>query len=201
MNNKGLLVVISGPSGVGKGTVLKNVFERDANVRVSISATTRRPRLGEKEGTHYYFVSRDAFMELVQSGGMLEYAEYNGNFYGTPRAMVERELALGHDVILEIEVQGGMQVKAAHPETLMLFVMPPNMAELEKRLTERNTEDKETIARRIATAKGEMLKAYDYDYVVVNDDVDTAAEKLRAILYAAKCSAKYMKEFIDEVQK
>ena len=201
MNNKGLLVVISGPSGVGKGTVLKNIFARNLNVKVSVSATTREPRLGEEEGTHYFFMSREKFCEIVENGGMLEHAEYSGNFYGTPRDMVERELEAGHDVILEIETRGAMQIKNAYPDTLMIFVMPPSMEELKKRLIERRTESEKVINLRLEIAKREMEKAYSYDYVVINDNIEDAAEKLRAILCAAKCSAVYMKEFIDEVQE
>ncbi|MEG1952641.1 MAG: guanylate kinase [Hydrogenoanaerobacterium sp.] len=201
MNNKGLLVVISGPSGVGKGTVLKNIFATDENVKVSVSATTRKPRPGEVDGTHYFFVNEKQFLQAVNDGGMLEYAQYSGNYYGTPRQMVERELALGHDVILEIEVQGAMQIKKAYPEVLTIFVMPPSMCELKKRLTERRTEDEAAISRRIDTAQKELQMAYDYDYIVINDKIDAAAQRLKAILCAEKCSAKYMKEFIDEVQK
>ncbi len=200
MTKQGLLVVISGPSGVGKGTVLRSFMAQNENVRLSISATTRSPRPGEEDGVHYYFLSRERFLELARSGGMLEHAEYSGNYYGTPRDMVQRELDAGNDVILEIDVQGAMQVKAARPDALMVFILPPSMAELTRRLVDRRTEDEATINRRLAAARGELEQAHRYDYAVVNDNIEDAVEKLAAILLAAKCSTRYLNDFINEVQ-
>lgn len=201
MNKKGLLVVISGPSGVGKGTVLRSYLAQNNNVKVSISATTRAPRPGEEDGVHYFFMTEPQFSALAENGGMLEHASYSGNRYGTPRAMVEQELVAGNDVILEIEVQGAMQVKQSCPDALMLFILPPSIAELTKRLIDRRTESEEAISRRLGAANYELAQAYDYDYAVINDNVDDAVSKIGAILRAAKCSTGYMKEFIDEVQK
>jgi len=201
MNNKGLLVVISGPSGVGKGTVLRSYLAQNKKVKVSISATTRKPRPGEEDGVHYYFMAEERFCQLAENDGMLEHAQYSGNYYGTPREMVERELCAGNDVILEIEVQGAMQVKQKCPDALMIFILPPSMAELTKRLIDRRTEDEETINRRMAAAKNELAQASSYDYAVINDNVDDAVEKIGAILRAAKCSTNYMKDFINEVQQ
>ncbi|WP_343252503.1 guanylate kinase [Ligaoa zhengdingensis] len=200
MTKQGLLVVISGPSGVGKGTVLRSFMAQNENVRLSISATTRSPRPGEEDGVHYYFLSRERFLELAGSGDMLEHAEYSGNYYGTPRDMVQRELDAGNDVILEIDVQGAMQVKAARPDALMVFILPPSMAELTRRLVDRRTEDEVTINRRLAAARGELEQAHRYDYAVVNDNIEDAVEKLAAILRAAKCSTRYLNDFINEVQ-
>lgn len=201
MNKKGLLVVISGPSGVGKGTVLRSYLAQNDNVKVSISATTRAPRPGEEDGVHYFFMTEGQFNTLAENGGMLEHASYSGNRYGTPRAMVEQELVAGNDVVLEIEVQGAMQVKRSCPDALMLFILPPSIAELTKRLIDRRTESEEAISRRLEAANYELAQAYDYDYAVINDNVDDAVSKIGAILHAAKCSTSYMKEFIDEVQK
>lgn len=201
MNKRGLLVVVSGPSGVGKGTVLRSFLAQNENVKVSVSATTRTPRPGEEDGTHYYFMTEECFCGLAENGGMLEHAQYSGNYYGTPRARVECELCAGNDVILEIEVQGARQVKEACPEALMIFILPPSFAELTKRLTDRKTEDEKTIQRRMEAAKCELAQAGCYDYAVVNDNVDDAVQKIGAILRAAKCSTGYMKEFIDEVQQ
>lgn len=202
MNKKGLLVVVSGPSGVGKGTVLKCYLAQNPDhVKVSVSATTRAPRPGEVDGEHYHFISRERFQEMIESGRMLEYAQYSGNYYGTPCDMVERELEAGNDIILEIEVQGALQVKRRRPDAVLLFVLPPSFEELSKRLVERHTESEEVIARRLNAAGAELAQVYRYDYALVNDDIDEAARKLGAILCAAKCSTAHMKEFIDEVQK
>ena len=201
MNNKGLLVVFSGPSGVGKGTVLKEYLAGHSGVKVSVSATTRAPRPGEVDGVHYHFVTEQEFLAIRDRDGMLEWACYNGNYYGTPREMVERERAAGYDVVLEIEVQGAKKVKLQCPDALMIFVLPPTVEELKSRLIGRNTEDPETIRRRLNAAREELAQAHCYEYAVVNDDIQTAARKLGAILEAAKCGAAYMKDWIDEVQK
>ncbi len=199
MNKKGLLVVLSGPSGCGKGTVLKELLTKKEGLFLSVSATTRRPRPGEIDGQSYYFLSRDRFLELVDNGGMLEYACYCDNYYGTPKDSVEAKRAQGIDVILEIEVQGAMQIKQKCPDAVMVFVMPPSMAELARRLVDRNTEDEETVSRRMAKAVEEMRHAKEYDYIVVNDTVENAVENLWGIVLAEKLTVRQLGGFVDEV--
>ncbi|MDD3193282.1 MAG: guanylate kinase [Oscillospiraceae bacterium] len=200
MNKRGLLLVFSGPSGVGKGTVLKEYLQSHPNTAFSVSATTRKPREGEIHGQHYYFMDRQAFDRLVENGGLLEHAEFAGNCYGTPRETVERNLEKGIDVVLEIEVQGALQVKEKCPDALLVFVMPPSFEELSRRLSGRGTEDAETVRRRLSNAAREMQAAKQYDYIVVNQTVEDAASQLEQIVNAAKHTAKYLSEFIDEVE-
>ncbi len=187
MSNRGLLVVVSGPSGCGKGTVLGQLLENDPNVFYSVSATTRKPRPGEIEGVHYFFLTKEQFEEKIKNDGMLEYANYVGNYYGTPKEAVEKQLSAGHNVILEIEVQGAMQVQKRCPEAVLVFMMPPSMEELKRRLVERRTETEEVIQNRLVTAEEEMKAVRQYDYFVINDKVEDAVECLRAILKAEKC--------------
>lgn len=187
MNKRGLLVVVSGPSGCGKGTVLGRLLKEDPNVFYSVSATTRAPRPGEVDGVHYFFLSKEQFEEKIKTGGMLEYANYVGNYYGTPSQAVEDQRSLGHDVILEIEIQGAMQVKAKCPDAVMVFVSPPSMEELKRRLIDRKTESEEVVNNRLKTAEKEMKAISKYDYVVVNDEVENAVSSLKAILQAEKC--------------
>ena len=201
MRNKGLLVIFSGPSGCGKGTVLKELLQHDDSVYLSVSATTRSPREGEQHGVHYYFLSKEEFERLIQENGMLEYASYCGNYYGTPRAAVEKKLNEGLDVILEIEVQGALQVMEHCPEAVSIFILPPSVEELEKRLFGRQTEDIETISKRLLKAKEEMTFAEKYDYVVVNNAVLETANQIEAILTAEKFKQKRMKNAILTVTK
>ena len=184
--DKGLLLVISAPSGGGKGTILQELFAQDENLRLSVSATTRGPRPGEEHGKQYYFLSREEFEGLIQEGKMLEHAEYVGNYYGTPRQPVEDWMDQGHDVVLEIEVKGGAQVKQLMPEGVSIFILPPSMKVLEKRLRGRGTEDEETIQKRLAKAREEIPHAKDYDYIVYNDALEDAVSDLRAIIKAEK---------------
>lgn len=184
--SKGLTIVLSAPSGGGKGTILKELFQRNENLKLSVSATTRNPRPGEEHGVHYYFVSHDEFKSMVDGNRMLEYAQYVGNFYGTPKEPVEAMTAQGYDVVLEIEVQGGVQVIKSTPDVVSIFIVPPSMEVLEKRLRGRGTEDEATIAKRIATAKGEIPQSKYYDYIVVNDDLDTVVNEIAAIIEAEK---------------
>ena len=186
MNDTGLLIVFSGPSGAGKDTVLKRLLEMDNNIRLSISATTRAPRPGEQDGVDYFFLPRDRFLSLIDQDKMLEHAEYCGNFYGTPKEPIEKWNGEGRDVILEIEVQGGAQIKEKRPECVSIFLLPPSLSELEQRLRLRNTEQEETIRKRLETARGEILKAKDYDYVVINDTVEHAVEQILSIIAAEK---------------
>lgn len=189
MNRKGLLLVVSGPSGCGKGTVLGEVFARQPDTYYSVSATTRSPRPGEVDGVQYHFLTKEEFEEKIAAGQMLEYAQYAGNYYGTPAQAVDEKLAQGKNVVLEIEVQGAKQVKLRRPDAVMIFIMPPSMKELRRRLTQRGTEAQEVVERRLETARQEMPQAKDYDYIVFNDTVEEAAQDVCAILRARHCLA------------
>lgn len=175
---RGRLFVISGPSGVGKGTVIARLLADDPNTWKSVSATTRSPREGEIDGVDYYFVDRKDFERTAEGGGFLEWAEYSGNLYGTPVASVQRQLDAGKNVILEIEVQGAFQVKEAAPEAELIFIAPPSVEELERRLRGRGTEDEATIQRRMETARMELSREMEYDKAFVNDDLDTVVNEL-----------------------
>ena len=179
---KGVLFVISGPSGVGKGTINKKLFDEfDGRVAFSVSATTRGPREGEVDGTHYFFISRQEFETRIANNEFLEHAEFAGNCYGTPRSYVLRLLDEGVSVILEIDLQGAMQVKERMPECVSIFILPPSFEELESRLRGRGTETPEKIEKRLAAARHEMEMAHIYDYQIINDDLDAAYAQLRAI--------------------
>lgn len=197
--NKGQLIVFSGPSGVGKGTVLKSYLESRSSILYSVSATTRAPRPTEEDGKDYFFLNRETFEQMADNGEMLEYAGYNGNYYGTPKAPVDRARANGNDVVLEIEVQGAREVKKICPDALLIFVMPPSWKILEERLAGRKTEDEDTVANRLAIAREEMRHAGDYDYIIVNDTVEEAVSRLSCIVSANQYNRMNMKEFIDEV--
>lgn len=199
MKEKGLLIVLSGPSGVGKGTVRQAIFSRDDNKFVySISATTRKPREGEVHGVDYFFLSREEFEQKIQEGKFLEYAEYVGNYYGTPLDFVEKTLESGKDVLLEIEVQGAKQVREKMPDGIFIFLMPPSLEELEKRIIGRGTETIETIQNRMETARKEIELMSLYDYIVENDTIENAVERIQAIVTAEHCrservASKYIK--------
>lgn len=186
MPEKGLLVVVSGPSGSGKGTVLKKLFAKRQKLYYSVSATTRNPRPGETDGVNYFFLTREEFIKQIENNNMLEYAEYSGNYYGTPRSQVEERLSMGFDVILEIEVQGAARVRNSCPGCVSVFLMPPSLAELERRLRHRGTESEEKIRSRLSIAKNEIDTAPDYDYIVVNDTVEKAARQISSIISAEK---------------
>ncbi len=188
MNSKkrGMLVLYTGSSGVGKGTIMQELLKRDKNIRLSVSNTTRPPREGEIDGVHYNFVTKEQFESLIQKDGYLEYAEYCGNYYGTPKQQVEDLLSQGYDVFLEIEVCGGLQIMEKYPDVLSIFVLPPSMDTLEKRLRDRNTEDEETIIERLGQAKREIGCKDKYKYVVVNDKLDDAVDEILDILKKAK---------------
>lgn len=196
--SKGLLIVVSAPSGCGKGTLLAEVLKND-NFYYSVSATTRAPREGEVNGVNYHFTSKEDFEKLIASGGVLEYAQYCGNYYGTPRKAVEDKLAEGKDVILEIEVQGAMKIKQSCPEAVFVFILPPSVETLKERLEKRGTETADVIAKRVAEARGEIEKAYNYDYVIVNDDLDTAVSQFIEAVEAEKLTVKRSTELIDRV--
>lgn len=184
--SKGLLVVFSGPSGVGKGTVLKEVFERDSNLVYSVSCTTRQPRPGEVDGIHYHFISADKFEQNIKDEKMLEYAVYCGNYYGTGAEYVEMQRSAGKDVVLEIETQGALQVMAKRKDAITVFIAPPSFKELEDRLKGRATENEAVINQRITKAKEEFSHMQKYKYVVINDVVETAAEDILSILRAER---------------
>ena len=189
MKKQGILLIISGPSGSGKGTIVEQLC-KDRDFSLSISATTRAPREYEKDGVHYFFHTREEFEQMKERMELLECAEFCGNYYGTPKKYVVEKLAEGQNVILEIEVQGALQVKEIYPEGVLVFLVPPNLEELGNRLTKRGTEDKETINRRIHRALEEIELADRYDYVVVNDTVEQAKEDILSIVRAEqmKCS-------------
>lgn len=184
--NKGLLLVVSAPSGGGKGTILKELFQQDPNLRMSVSATTRQPRPGEEHGEQYYFISREEFRGLIDSGSMLEHAEYVGNYYGTPKGPVDQWRNEGRDVVLEIEVQGGAQIKRLEPDCVSIFITPPSLEVLEKRLRDRGTEEDAVVRQRLETARQELAHAEDYDYIVINDRLEDAVEDMQAIIRAEK---------------
>lgn len=186
-NEKGLLLVLSGPSGVGKGTVCSALRKRESNIVYSVSATTRAPRAGEVDGVNYFFKSREEFQQMIAEDQLLEWAEYVNNYYGTPREYVESQIEQGNDVILEIEVQGAMQVKEKFPHGVFIFLSPPSMEELKNRIVGRGTETDDSITNRMTVATEEIDMMEHYDYVVVNDEVELACDRIQAIVLAEHC--------------
>ena len=188
IKRRGLLIVLSGPSGVGKGTVRKELFSQpNTNYEYSISMTTRLPRVGEVDGVDYFFKTREEFEQLIEEGGLLEHAEFVNNYYGTPLAYVLETIDAGRDVFLEIEVQGAAQIREKAPDALFIFLAPPSLSELESRLIGRGTESEEIIAKRVATAREELEMMSLYDYVVENDEVQNACDKINSIIKAEHC--------------
>lgn len=200
MDDKGTLIVISGFSGAGKGTIVKKLINTYDRYALSISMTTRAPREGERDGVEYFFSTKEQFEEKIKEGGFIEHACYCGNYYGTPRAYVEKQLAEGKDVILEIEIQGALQVKERFPESLLLFVTPPTAGELEKRLRGRKTETEEQIAGRLSRAFEESEGMDGYDYIIINDNLDKCVEDVHSIALAAKCEPIRKKDFIKDIR-
>ncbi|WP_096199309.1 guanylate kinase [Bacillus sp. FJAT-45350] len=184
---KGLLIVLSGPAGVGKGTVCGALRQEDTNIQYSVSATTRNPREGEVDGVNYFFRSRDEFENMIVNDQLLEWAEYVGNYYGTPIDYVKETINKGTDIILEIEVQGALKVKERFPEGVFIFLMPPSLAELRSRIVGRGTETEDIINKRMTVAKEEIDMMKKYDYVVENDQVDLAVDRIKAIVTAEHC--------------
>lgn len=177
---RNLLLVLSGPSGVGKGTIVKKLLSR-GGYALSVSCTTRAPRVGELDGREYFFIGKQKFLEMIESGGFLEYSNHFENYYGTPKEFVEKQLET-HDVILEIEVDGGLQVKKAYPDTVLIMILPPDREELKRRLVGRGTEDPEKIQGRLARMDYELAKAEAYDYKIINDDLDAAVMEIEKII-------------------
>ncbi len=196
--NKGALFVMSGPSGTGKGTICK-VLEEAGEIFLSISSTTREKRAGETDGVTYNYTTREAFREMIDSGLMLEWATYDGNYYGTPKTTVEEMLAEGKNVILEIDVQGGFKVKELFPETVMIFVLPPSMEELKKRLVERGREGETCIKNRMEAARAELELAARYNYVIVNDSLSRCVEEVRDIIKQTEEKRNHIKRLLDEI--
>ena len=201
MKERGILTVISGFSGAGKGTLVKKLMTEYDNYSLSISMTTRQPREGEQDGVHYFFIDREKSESNIEAGLMLEHAEYQGNYYGTPREYVEQQLAAGRDVILEIEYLGAFQVKKMMPEALLLFVTPPSADELLRRLRGRHTETEEQIQGRMKRAIEEAVIVDRYEYILLNDDLDTCVRETHEIIQNAKYSVSRNAAFIDEIRK
>ena len=195
---QGRLFIVSGPSGVGKSTVLKTLLERRENARFSVSATTRPIREGEVDGVHYHFITVETFREWIAQEEFLEYAEYVGHFYGTPKKFVEAALDAGQDIILDIEIQGALQVEKRRPDAVKIFIGPPSWDELERRLTSRGTNTPEDIQKRLVRAKVEVQTAHTYDYFVINNNVENAVRELDAIMTAEHCKPKERMELLAD---
>jgi guanylate kinase len=191
VGRKGILIVISGPSGAGKGTVNRALLSLLSDLSYSISATTRLPRNGETNGVNYYFVTGEKFQEMIAADKLLEWAKVYDNYYGTPRQAVEKMLEEGRDVVLEIDIQGALQVKEKYPDAVLIFIAPPSPAELERRLRRRGADAPQEIEKRLRSAAAEMSLAGRYDYVVVNDEVERAVSKICSIITAEKCRSQY----------
>ncbi|MDO4863700.1 MAG: guanylate kinase [Ruminococcus sp.] len=200
MKNKGRLIVFSAPSGCGKGTMLAEIL-KDESFRCSVSATTRKPREGEVDGVNYYFITNEEFEKRAANDEFLEHAGYCDHYYGTLRSEVDPYLEKGINVILEIEVQGAMSIRAARPDALLVFIAPPSVQELSRRLHKRGTETEEVIAQRVAAAYEELTYAPKYDYIVVNDALEDAVSDFFAVVRAEQLNSKFQSEFIDEVLK
>lgn len=182
--NKGQLIVMTGPSGVGKGTLVRALLKRHPDLHLSVSVTTRSPRPGELNGREYYFVDRHQFNEMIANGELLEWAEFAGNYYGTPLMAVKDKLESGKSVLLEIELEGARQIRQTFPGALRIFIMPPSMDELERRLRSRGQDSEDSIIRRLLRAKEEMNASSEFDIEVMNDDLDLALKRLEGVLYA-----------------
>jgi guanylate kinase len=194
---RGKLIVVSGPSGAGKSTVIARLMREDPDVVFSVSATTRPPREGEIDGKSYFFVTREKFQSMVENGELLEHAEYVGNCYGTPKAPVLASLKTGKSVLFDIEVQGAAQIKAQCPEAILIFVVPSDFSQIEKRLRARGTDSEEKIQGRLMQARRECERATNYDYVVLNDDPDRAADEMRSIITAEKCKMANRRNYLN----
>ena len=198
VKRKGLLLVVSGPSGAGKGTICKSILEQNDHIKLSVSATTRKPRTGEVHGVNYFFMEKEEFKTMIEQGEFLEYAQIYDNFYGTPKAAIMENLEKGQDVILEIEMQGARQVKEVYPEGIFIFVLPPSLQELKNRIVGRGTETAEEIEKRFSCAFEEIKQIEDYDYFIVNKDVEKSVKELEAIISSEKNKVtRYKNNIID----
>lgn len=198
---KGILMVLSGFSGAGKGTLVKGLLKKYDEYALSVSMTTRAPREGERDGVEYFFTTREKFEETIVNNGLVEYALYCGNYYGTPRAYVEEQLAAGKNVILEIEIQGALKIKEKFPDSLLIFVTPPSGTELKRRLEKRGTESAEAIAQRLARAAEESEGIEAYDYIVINDSLEECVEEVHRLVDAARRAPVRRKELIGEIRE
>lgn len=201
MKRKGILIVVSGFSGAGKGTLMKQLVHSYDNYALSVSMTTRSPRPGETEGKEYFFVSREEFERQIREKGLIEYAGYCDNYYGTPKEYVEKQLEKGKDVILEIEIQGAMKIKEQFPEALLLFVMPPSAEELKKRLEGRGTETPEVIEKRLRRAAQEAEGIENYDFIVINDKLEECVKEMHGLILAAHETPARNQDFINKMRK
>ncbi|BBF43042.1 guanylate kinase [Lachnospiraceae bacterium KM106-2] len=201
MNRKGILTVVSGFSGAGKGTLMKKLLSEYNEYGLSISATTRKPREGEVHGREYFFLTTDEFESMINNNELFEWAQYVGNYYGTPKAYVEEQLDQGKDVILEIEIQGALKVKEQYPDALLLFVTPPSATELKNRLVGRGTEDMATIEKRLSRAVEEAVYMDCYDYIIVNDDLEQCVKRTHSIIQSEHSKTSKNKEFMQEIKE
>ena len=199
MANRGILVVVSGFSGAGKGTLMKHLMEKYDNYALSVSVTTRNPRPGEKDGEAYFFRTKEEFEQLIREDGLIEYAQYVENYYGTPKAYVEKQLEAGKDVILEIEIQGALKVKEKFPDTLLLFVTPPSAEELKRRLINRGTETKEVIDSRLRRASEEAKGMPLYDYILINDDLEECVDTMHEVIQSQHNKSSNNVAFIEKI--
>ncbi len=199
MNRRGMLIVLSGPSGSGKGTIIKSLLQQREDTVLSISVTTRAPRPGEEDGVHYFFRTREDFEELIRRNALLDFAEYNGNYYGTPEEAITGWLNQGKNVLLEIEVQGAEKVMDFRSDLVSIFITIPSMAELERRLRDRGTETEDKIRGRMEVARRELTRAFRYDYVVLNDEVELAVKRINTIIDAEQMRYARMENYVLEV--
>lgn len=200
MKKKGLLIVVSGFAGSGKGTLMKRLIEEYDNYALSVSMTTRAPRPGEVHGREYFFVSKEEFEQKISEGGLIEYASYVEHYYGTPKAYVEEQMAAGKDVVLEIEIQGALKVKERFPDAVLIFVLPPSIEELYRRLKNRGTETEDVVRKRMRRAGEEAGAIEKYDYIVINDKVEESVKKLHGLIEAAHCTPGGNEEFIQTIK-
>ncbi len=200
MSDQGILVVVSGFSGAGKGTLIKTMLEKHHNYALSISATTRAPREGEEDGREYFFVSRDKFRQMIEEEQLIEYAQYVNNYYGTPRQYVFQQMADGRDVVLEIEIQGALKIKERFPEALLVFVMPPSADELKRRLVGRGTESLEIIDKRLHRAAEEAAGITSYDYILINDNMEQCVEEMHQLIQMQHKRVSGNLDFIEQMK-
>lgn len=201
MNTSGILIILSGFAGSGKGTIIKELLEKYDNYALSVSATTRAPREGEVEGVHYFFKTEEEFKKMIAEGELLEYANYVGNYYGTPRAYVKQQLAAGKNVILEIETEGALNIKREYPDAVLIFVMPPSVEEIHNRLLRRGTETEEVIEKRMRKAGIEISAVDRYDYLMINDVLSESVELFNAIVSSQKMAVSRNRDYINDKKK